>query len=302
MTRLLAIVGPTAAGKSRLALSLATRFDGEIVNADSRLFYRGFDIGTAKPIWDERRSVPHHLIDFLNADETLGLARFIELAAKTCKAVAERGRLPILVGGTGQYVWGLLEGWQVPRVPPNPELRLKLEALVETEGAAAVFAHLEKLDPEAAHRVDAKNPRRVIRAIEIATAVGPSSAPSKAVHPPFDHLVLGVDAPRDVLYRRIDDRIDAMVASGWLQEIATLLKSGVRLDAPGMSAIGYREMAAAYRGKISLAEAVVQTRAATRQLVRRQGNWFRKTDSRIHWLEGDVERQAARAVEEWLGE
>ncbi|MBI4220115.1 MAG: tRNA (adenosine(37)-N6)-dimethylallyltransferase MiaA [Chloroflexi bacterium] len=303
MTRLVAVVGPTAAGKSALGVEIASAHGGEVINCDSRLFYRGFDIGTAKPSKDEMRGVPHHLIDILEPDETLGLRSFLDLATDTIREVASRRRLPVLVGGTGQYVWGLLEGWEVSRVAPDPRFRAELEEFAKVEGPEALAARLEEVDPEAAARIDPRNVRRVIRALEVARVRG-AGAPSrwkKAKAPPFRAQILGVTLPRPELYRRIDERIDRMVEKGWLDEVRRLLESGVPEDAGAMRSIGYQAMARAARGELSLAEAVAIARHDTRRLVRHQYNWFRLSDRRIRWLEGD--RPGAAAIEivrDWL--
>ena len=203
---LLVIVGPTAVGKTALSLHLAQSFDGEVVSADSRLFYRGMDVGTAKPTPEERASVPHHLIDVAAPDQTVGLAEFQEQAYAAIDDVHARGRLPLLVGGTGQYVRAVLQGWRIPRVPPDPELRAKLETQAEHEGAAQLHARLAELDPDAAARIDSRNVRRVIRALEVCLITGrPISQQQRKQPPPYRMLQIGLTMERslDNLYRRI---------------------------------------------------------------------------------------------------
>ena len=302
-TKLAAVVGPTATGKSALAVEIALAFSGEVINADSRLFYRGFDIGTAKPTQEERRGVPHHLVDGLGPDETFSLAGFLDAARAAELDITGRGKLPVLVGGTGQYVWGLLEGWEAPRVPPDPVLRRALEHEAREKGVEALFARLEQASPASAASVDRRNPRRVIRALERAAAgPGAASRPKKAAAPPFDALVIGLTLPRHELYARIDRRIDAMAAAGWADEVRRLLASGVSRDCPVMSSIGYRGMAAYVSGEISLEEAIAAARKDTRRLVRHQYNWFKLSDPRILWLEGGegAEEQAAHVIRAWL--
>jgi tRNA dimethylallyltransferase len=301
--RLLAIVGPTAAGKSALAVTLALEFGGEVVNADSRLFYRGLDIGTAKPALAERRGVPHHLIDVLAPSDRYSLASFLDAARAAISGIASRGRLPILAGGTGQYTWALLEGWAVLPVAPDAALRSELEALYAASGAPALLDRLRRLDPDAAARVDPLNPRRLVRAIEKASVpAGRSTGPARAAEPPYDSLVLGLTVPRPALYARIDARVQSMLEAGWLDEVRTLLAAGVPRESPAMSSIGYRELAAHLAGEMSLEDAVVGAKRATRQLVRRQYNWFKPSDPRIAWLDAvpGVEAGAARAVSAWL--
>ena len=303
MKKLVAVVGPTAAGKSALAIEMARRFDGEIVNADSRLLYRGLDIGTAKPSPGERRDVPHHLVDILDAGDSYSLATFLNDARRLVEEITSRGRLPILVGGTGQYSWGLLEGWDVPRARPDAELRRSLEEQLENEGLDSLVSHLIELEPEAAETIDLQNPRRVMRAIERARA-GESGTGGllSSERPPYDALVIGLTAVRQTLYERVDERIDRMVEQGWVEEVERLLAAGVSDDIPGMSAIGYRDMARRVRGEIDLDELKASVQKATRTLVRRQYNWFKLTDPRIAWIEvgPDALSRACELTAGWL--
>ena len=301
MKRLVAVVGPTAAGKSALAVEVARKFDGEIINADSRLLYRGLDVGTAKPTPEERRGVPHHLVDILSPDDSYSLATFLDHSRRLIDAITSRGRLPVLVGGTGQYVWGLLEGWAVPRVGPDAELRQRLEETLATEGLDSLVAQLVVLDPEAAGMIDLRNPRRVMRAIERGRAAEPGTGGlNSSAGPPYDALLIGLTLDRQTLYRRIDDRIDGMIAGGWSDEVRTLLATGVTVNAPGMSAIGYREMARHVRGEITMDEVRVAVKKATRELVRRQYNWFKPADPRIAWIEAG-KKDAASKVKDLTG-
>ncbi len=302
-TGLIAIVGPTATGKSALAVELALAFQGEIINADSRLFYRGFNIGTAKPSFQERRGVTHHLIDCLGPDESFNLASFLDATRALIGEITGRGGLPILAGGTGQYVWGLLEGWDVPKVAPDEALRSELERQLAEQGVAALHARLHEADPAAAAAVDAKNPRRVIRALERAAAgLEGGNAQRRAAEPPYDALVIGLTIPRLALYGLIDRRIDAMADAGWVEEVRGLIGSGVPTDAPAMSGIGYREMTAHVAGELTLAQAVAAAKKATRRLVRHQYNWFKLADPRVKWLESgpDLASRAKAAVQDWL--
>ncbi len=297
MTSLVAIVGPTAVGKTALAIEIAAARDGEIVNADAGLFYRGFDIGTAKPTPNELQRVPHHLLDVLAPSETMGLAGFIDAAAEAIIEISGRGRLPILVGGTGQYVFGLLEDWDVPRVEPDPSLREQLEAEAAEHGPTHLHERLVRLDSEAAARIDARNVRRVIRAIEVARAGWKSRGASRKPEPQFESLVIGLTAERAKLYCRVDGRIDGMLAAGWLDEVRAHLGSGVEPGWPAMKAIGYSELAAHLRNEITLDEATAAIRRATRRLVRRQYNWFKLDDPRINWFQARPEAtEAAMAL------
>jgi tRNA dimethylallyltransferase len=300
---LVVIVGPTAAGKTDAAIRLAERLDGEIISADSRLFYRGMDIGTAKPTAAERRGVPHHLIDVADPDETWSLAVFQEHARRAIAGVLARGRLPLLVGGTGQYVRAVVQGWQPPAVQPDPRLRRALEDWAGEIGGDALHARLASIDPAAAQAIDPRNRRRTVRALEVILATGQRfSAQRRMEASPYCLLTLGLNRPRPELYARIDARIDAMLAAGLVEEVRGLLAQGTSPDLPALSAIGYREMIDHLQGKQTLDEAVTQIRRNTRIYVRRQANWFKPDDPTIRWFEAGpqaVDRMEA-VVREWL--
>ncbi len=282
---LIVLVGPTAVGKTELSLQLAERIGGEIVSADSRLLYRGMDIGTAKPTPAEQARVLHHLIDVADPDEAWSVARYQDAAYAAIADIHRRGKVPLLVGGTGQYIWAVVEGWQVPRVPPRPELRAALERWGEAIGPEALHARLARLDPEAAARILPSNLRRTVRALEVIFATGRRfSEQQRKQPPPYDILILGLTRPRPELHARIDARIDAMLAAGWLDEVRRLLKAGYSPDLPAMSGIGYAELSAYLQGQVSLEEAVRQIQRRTRRFVRRQANWFKANDPRIHWF------------------
>ena len=299
--RLIAVVGPTAVGKTAVGVAVAKALGGEVVNADSRLFYRGFDIGTAKPTEVEREGIRHHLIDFLEPAGSFSLAQYLERAGRTARDVVAGEAVPVLTGGTGQYVWGLLEGWQVPRVPPDPAFRARLEEEAAERGPEALHVRLKAADPAAAARIDLRNVRRVIRALEVAAAAEVRT-PGKAATPPFDTLILGLTMPRRDLYERADRRVDTMIARGWLDEVRRLLDDGVPPDAPAMSAIGYRDLASHLAGAVSLDEAAASIKRATRRLIRHQYSWFRLSDERIRWLEvgGRSAPLAVQAAREWV--
>jgi tRNA dimethylallyltransferase len=302
---LIVLVGPTAVGKTELSLRLAERLGGEIVSADSRLFYRGMDIGTAKPTPGERLRVPHHLIDVTDPDETWSLAVFHQAAAAAITDIHQRGHLPLLVGGTGQYVHAVTHGWTPPVAAPDPELRTRLEAEAETIGADGLYARLRSLDPAAAERIDPRNLRRTIRAIEVILATGRKfSEQGGQGESPYRLLTVGLIRPRPELYARVDARIEAMFAAGLLDEVRGLLSKGYSANLPAMTSIGYRECAAVLRGEMTVEEAKVQMRRLTRIFVRRQANWFKADDSSIHWFEaGKVEvEEIARVVKAFLEE
>ena len=296
---LIAIVGPTAVGKSSLALHLAGAFGGEIVSVDSRQIYRFMDIGTWKPTAQDRARVPHHLVDCISPDEEFSLAVFQEMAGTAVTHIRSRGLLPILVGGTGQYLWGFLEGWQAPRVKADEELRRHLEHVAATEGHEALHNRLKQVDPESADRIDHRNVRRVVRALEVYHATGATATALRGSQPSRHSCqVLGLDTSREDLYRRIDDRVDEMFALGLVAEVESLLATGYSPKLSSMSGIGYREVVSHLEGDLSLEEAVLQVKYNTHRLARHQYAWFRRNDPRITWLTvgDDLEARAAEVV------
>jgi tRNA dimethylallyltransferase len=291
MKRVLAVVGPTGVGKSALALRLARDLNGEIISADSRQVYCYLDIGTAKPTHSEQSLVPHHLMDIINPDRDFSLAQYQELVYKTIDEVASREHFPLLVGGSGLYVWAVLEGWQIPRVAPDMDFRKRLEKRAAGGEKEKLHEELKQLDTEAAHRIDARNVRRVIRALEIKQNSSLRSGPTK-IKPPFDYLLIGLTAARDALYRRIDERVDDMIARGLVEEVKSLVNKGYRLELPSMSGIGYRQIGAFLQGKIGLDEAIQLVKNESHRLVRQQYNWFGLKDDRIHWFDIDANPHA----------
>ncbi len=295
---LLVIVGPTAVGKTALSLRLAQEFKGEIISADSRQVYRGLDIGTAKATRQEQAIVPHHLLDVVNPDEVLSLAKFQERAYAAIDALHRRERLPLLVGGTGQWVWAIVEGWGIPRVPPDPTLRAKLEAQAHDIGLESFHGQLAAVDPQAAQKIDPRNVRRVIRALEVYHKTGrPISYHQRKIAPPYNVLQIGLTRPREALYNRLDRRVDKMMEMGLLAEVEQLVEAGYGWDRPAMSGLGYRQIGQYLRAEISLTEAVALIKKETRRFVRQQYNWFRLDDRRINWfdVEGDLE-EAYQAI------
>ncbi len=295
MNALVAIVGPTAVGKSSLALHLSRTFNCEIVNADSRQVYRHMDIGTAKASPEEQRQVPHHLIDVVDPDQDFNLALYQEKATKAVRLIEGRGKLPLLVGGSGLYVWALLEGWRIPPVPPDPALRQELEVRATSEGVEILYEELRQTDPAAAQRIDPRNPRRVIRALEVSRQGTPFSQlqSKKAL---FSYLVIGLTTDRSELYKRIDARVDGMMERGLLTEVEALVARGYGFDLPSMSGLGYRQIGMYLRGEMDLPSAVQQIKFDTHRFARHQYNWFRLRDERIHWF--DAEDEARPAVDD----
>jgi tRNA dimethylallyltransferase len=297
MRKLVAVVGPTATGKTALAVALARAVDGEIVSADSRQVYRRMDIGTAKPTPEERALAPHHLLDVADPDQPFSLAQYIELANTALEGIWARGRQPLLVGGSGQYVRALLEGWTVPRLPPQHELRRSLEERAARDGGEALHRELARIDPQAAAGIDSRNVRRVIRALEVYQATGqPISHWQEKAPPNWGTLVLGLTCPRDELYRRIDARVDGMMEVGLVDEVRSLLAMGYDRELPSMSGIGYREVCQHLAGELDLPAAAARIKTATHRLARQQATWFRRDDERIRWLA--MEEEAKAAVEE----
>jgi tRNA dimethylallyltransferase len=284
MSPLVAIVGPTATGKSSLALELCQTLNGEIISADSRQVYRYMDIGTAKPTKEEQALVPHHLIDVVNPDEHFNLTLYQSKALEMIEAIRQSEKTAFLVGGSGLYVWALLEGWRIPTVPPNPALRQELEARAKSGDGEALYKKLREIDPAAAERIDPRNVRRVIRALEVSLQGTPFS--QLQMKKPFvDSIIIGLTTVRADLYRRIDARVDNMVKKGLVAEVEGLVARGYGFDLPSMSGLGYKQIGMHLQGKIDLPTAIQQIKFDTHGFARHQYNWFRLKDKRINWFE-----------------
>ena len=275
-----ALVGPTASGKTDLALAIARRVPVEILVADSRQVYRGMDLATAKPDAAARAAVPHHLVDLVAPDEPFSVADWLAAARPLVGAIAERGRLPLVVGGTGLYVSALVDGYELGSAPPAA-LRRALSAELEEQGLEALVARLQREDPVAAARTDLRNPRRVTRALE-RTATGRSGTGSAAW--PGQVVIIGLSRPMGELRNRIAERADGFFSEGLLDEVRALLGAGYSPDLPPMTGHGYREAARHLAGAWSLREAIAATVRRTGQYAKRQMTWFRR-DPRIVWLE-----------------
>ncbi len=281
---LIVVLGPTAIGKTGLALKLAQALNGEIIGADSRQVYHYMDIGTAKPTPMQRSSVPHHLVDFIAPDDNLTLARYQALAYAQIDLLHTQGKLPLLVGGTGQYISAVTEGWSIPEVPPNMVFRAELEAYAGAGGGAALHRHLTIVDPEASVKIHPNNVRRVIRALEVYEMTGERiSDLQRKKPPPYAILELGLYMERHRLQARADRRVDQMMATGFLMEVRRLLASGFRRDLPSMSGLGYAQLAAYLLDDLPLEQAIADTKTATHQFIRRQLTWFRGHDNGILW-------------------
>ncbi len=300
---LVILLGPTASGKTALSISLAQSFNGEIVGADSRQIYRKMDIGTAKPTPAERAVVPHHLIDVIDPDQSFSLAQYQEAAYAAITAIHARGNLSLLVGGTGQYITAVIEGWGIPEVPPHPHIRTELENFAEEFGARALHDRLRQADPAAADRIDYRNVRRVVRALEVYLATGtPISVLQRKEPPPYRLLQIGITLPRDVLYTRIDARIGRMIEQGLEAEVRALLEQGYTWNSPAMTGLGYAQWQPYFERQTGLDDVIAAIRRETRAFVRRQYTWFHGHDLGIHWL--DVTQitpgEVIRLVGNWL--
>jgi tRNA dimethylallyltransferase len=304
LKRLVAIVGPTGIGKSRLALRLAGLFSGEIVSADSRQVYRYLNIGTAKPSQDELSAVPHHLIDVAEPDDEFSLAIYLEMANRATDDILRRGRLPFLVGGTGLYVRAVLEGWQVPGVTPDPEFRYNIAKRADERSIDEIYAELVTTDPDAAEKIDRRNVRRVIRALEVHARTGQAfSQLGRRQTPAFVPFIIGLTTERAELYRRVDRRVDEMIERGFIREVEKLMEMSYDLDLPSLSGIGYRQIGQYLQGKLTLEEAKRKIKTETHRFIRHQYAWFRRDDEKIRWFEiaNQPEAEIERALREFLG-
>lgn len=304
---LLVITGPTATGKSAVAVEVALRVGGEVISADSMMVYRGMDIGTAKPTPAERKGVPHHLIDVVDPEEDFSVAAFQALAREHIWEINARGRLPILTGGTGLYIRAVVEGFRFAG-GVNRELRRRLAEEARRFGSLYLHERLQAVDPETAARIHPHNVKRVIRALEVFYQTGkPISAAATAVAPQYNALVFGLYLEREELYRRIEARVDAMLAAGLVDEVKRLLARGVPREATAMQALGYKEIAAYLKGEVTFEEAVRLLKRNTRRFAKRQFTWFKREEG-IRWLDvaaypgpAAIAEEIAAQVKEYFG-
>jgi len=281
---LIVILGPTAIGKTDLAINLALALNGEIIGADSRQIYRHMDIGTAKPTAVQREKVPHHLIDLIEPDDTLTVARYQTMAYDKIDALHKTHKLPFLVGGTGQYTTAVVEGWSIPEVPPNDALRTELETFAKEHGTLALYERLREIDPAAAEKIHPNNVRRVVRALEVSIESGtPISVLQQKKPPAYTILQIGLTMEREKLYERADKRVDQMMEKGFLSEVKKLLNMGYDRRLSSMSGLGYRELASHLLDDTPLDVAIEDTKIATHQFIRRQYTWFRGHDEGVIW-------------------
>lgn len=299
---ILAVVGPTASGKTRLSVELAKQLHGEIVNADSMQVYQEMNIATAKPSMAERQGVPHHLLDFLPLSSTFSVAQYVELAHACVREIAAKGYLPILVGGTGLYVNSLIDNIQFSGQGEDPALRARLEQRIREEGANVLLQELEAVDPQTAHTLHPNNTKRIVRALELYYTTGITMSEqrrlSRSVESPYRVCMLGLDFQnRETLYQRINQRVDQMLQDGLVEEAESVLHSPYSKTA--MGAIGYKELAEYFRGECSLEQAVETLKRETRRYAKRQLTWFRR-DQRIHWIFVDACKDFEEVLEKSL--
>ena len=291
------LTGPTGVGKTDLAIALVERFGGEIVSIDSRQVYRYLDIGTAKPTEEEQRRARHHLIDYVDPAEPYSVARYRADADPVLADVLQRGQIAWVVGGSWHYIQALIDRIEPPQVPPDARLRAELEAVAVRDGPEALHARLAALDPDAARAIEPRNIRRVVRALEVTLTTGrPFSTVGRSRDTPLPALRLVLSRPRVEVYARVDARVDAMIAAGWLDEARGLLARGYDASLPSLSSHGYREMLAVAKGSMSLAEAAQHTKWAIHSYVRRQHLWLKKQPD-YHWITaGDGAHEAASGL------
>ncbi len=303
--RVLVILGPTAVGKSELAVRLGHRYRGEIISADSMQIYRGMDIGTAKMTREEMDGVPHHMIDILPPTEGFSAGRFKALARSIIEDITGRRRLPIVVGGTALYVRALLYDYPLARAPRDPQLRKELGRQAAREGPQSLHAELEDIDPESARRIHPNDVRRVIRAIEVRRRTGRTMTEwrrATPTEPVYNALKIGLCTRRDLLYERIEERVDDMIARGLVAEVRQILDEFGDLSSTAAQALGYREVMEYLEGEVSPDECVFRIKRNTRNFAKRQLTWFR-SDEDIEWVDASSERafeEASRMVSDWL--
>lgn len=291
---LIVILGPTASGKTALAIQLAKKFSGEIISADSRTIYEYMDVGTAKPIRDEQKIIPHYLLDIIKPDQQFSVAEFQKLAFQKIKQVLNGGKIPFLVGGTGLYINAVCEGFKIPAPAADKKLRKKLAQKSEVQ----LVKQLKKLDPEAARKIDVKNKRRIIRALEVCLITGKKfSELQQQAKPDFDILKIGIKIPRQKLYQKINKRTDQMIKAGLVDEVKKLYKMGYDFNLPALSGLVYKEIGEYVRGKITLVQAIEKAKQKTRNFAKRQQTWFRR-DKNIKWITN--EKQAENLIFKFL--
>lgn len=295
--KIISIVGPTASGKSDLAFKIAEKYNLSIVNSDSKLLYRDFNIGTAKPSENQMKKVKHYMIDLLNHNEVSNLVWFLE---NSRKIIDDLESIPILVGGTGQYTWGIIEGWDPPKIKPNFRLRNKLEKEISEFGINQVIQKYSTKYP-LKYNKDLQNPRRLVRIIERYDSGYNDSSKRRLENHNLRSLIIGINIDRKTNDQLIKLRIQKMIESGWIDEVKQLLENGVKKNAPAMSSIGYREVISYLDQELDKNQMIKKIFSSTRKLMRHQDNWFKKSDKRIKWVDFDNSfEQADNIISMWL--
>lgn len=304
MIKIAAVVGPTASGKTALSVTLAEKFSGEIVSADSMQIYKGMDIATAKPTEEEKRSIPHHMMDFLSPDVKYSVSDYVKDAKKCVSEIASRGKLPIVAGGTGLYVDSLLTNTDFGEMPDNSKIRKELQARLESEGNSAMLGELIKIDPECAKTLHENNAGRIIRALEVYYLTGVTMTELKRrshlTPSEYDVCIIGINyKDRDVLYSRIDKRVDMMVNDGLIEEAKRY--ADLCPDTTSAQAIGYKELKPYFDGEITLECALDNLKRATRRYAKRQITWF-KRNGNINWIYPDEDKDYINTAENIISE
>lgn len=284
---LIVITGPTASGKTALSVELAKILDGEIVNADSMQIYKYMDIGTAKPTLSERQGIPHHLIDIVNPDEPFSVARYCECANKVIEDIHLRGKIPVMVGGTGLYVDSLVNNIKFSEIEPDDEYRNEMDNLADEKGNEYIYKMLCDIDPESASKIKVADRKRIIRALEVYRLTGKTitwhNEQSRSVPSPYNTTMFAIDVDREALYDKINRRVDIMIADGLVDEVKNIMDMGIQSDATSMQAIGYKEIVDYLEGHITLDEAIDKIKQGSRRYAKRQLTWFRRNE-KIHWI------------------
>ncbi len=295
--KIISIVGPTASGKSDLAISIAEKYKLSIINSDSKLLYKGLNIGTAKPSIEELNKTKHYMVNILQPDESSNLLWFLE----NCRRIIEKlDSVPILVGGSGQYTWGILEGWDPPQIEPDFKLREKLEQEISDLGINQVIEKYSKIYPLFENK-DLENPRRLIRIIERYKSGYTDSPRRRIKNNNLESLILGIKIDRERTDMLIKSRIKKMIDFGWIEEVNQLLKNGIKKSSPAMSSIGYKEVVSYIEGEYDKNQLEEKIFISTRKLMRHQDNWFKKSDKRIKWIDFDNSFDLAdNIISEWL--
>lgn len=278
---LILVLGATASGKTSLAIKIAKKFNGEVISTDSRQLYKDMEIGTASVTKEEQQGIPHHMLSITTPDNTISLAEYVDIALKKIEDIYKRGAVPILAGGTGLYMSAIIDGYDIPRVPPNKELRQELEKIAQEKGADYLHSQLKELNPEAAANIHPNNIRYVVRAIEVEKS--PKKTTPKTKKLKFDTYLVGIKRPREELYNRINKRVDIQVEKGLIQEVKNLLDKGYDEKLPALSSLGVKEIIPYIKGESTLEECLNTLKQNTRHYAKRQMTWFRRYDN-VEWL------------------